>query len=111
MRICDSYELEAACSIFEALLVVIAVEVKGSIPITVVIATLNEEEGIGPTIKELKRTLEETTYLVVDGNSVERTVEIAKGMGAKVVFQEGSGKGQAIAQVKHTQSLKFAQQL
>jgi len=33
---------------------------------------------------------------VVDGNSMDRTVEIAKEMGADVLFQEGSGKGDAI---------------
>jgi len=84
---------------------VIAVEDKGSIPLTVIIAALNEEEGIGPTIEELKKTLEDPTYLVVDGNSVDRTVEVAKEMGANVLEQESSGKGQAIAQaIKHVNS-------
>ena len=83
----------------------IAVEDKGSIPLTVIIAALNEEEGIGPTIEELKKTLEDPTYLVVDGNSVDRTVEVAKEMGANVLEQESSGKGQAIAQaIKHVNS-------
>jgi len=75
-----------------------ALENKGSIPLTVMIAALNEEEGIGPTIEELKRTLEDPIYLVVDGNSVDRTTKIAIEKGAKVVVQEGSGKGKAIAQ-------------
>lgn len=83
----------------------IALENKGSIPLTVIIATLNEEEGIGPTIEELKMTLEDPTYLVVDGNSVDGTVEIAMKMGANVFAQEGSGKGEAIAQaIKHVES-------
>jgi len=77
---------------------VIAVGDNGSIPLAVIIAALNEEEGIGPTIEELKMTLEDPTYLVVDGNSVDRTVEIATKMGAEVFVQEGSGKGRAVAQ-------------
>jgi len=73
-------------------------ENKSSIPITVIIAALNEEEGIGPTIEDLNKALEDPTYLVVDGNSVDRTVEIARKMGADVIFQKGTGKGQALAQ-------------
>ncbi len=76
----------------------IAVENKGSIPLTVIIAALNEEEGIAPTIEELKTTLEDPTCLVVDGNSVDRTAGIAVEMGAQVFVQEGSGKGQAMGQ-------------
>lgn len=66
--------------------------------IVVVIATLNEEEGIGPTIAELKEVLEDPLYLVVDGNSTDRTVEIAKELGAEVLFQRGHGKGNAISE-------------
>ena len=74
---------------------------KGAVPGTpstqVVIAALNEEEGIGPTISELKKTLKHPRILVVDGKSTDRTVEIAKSMGAEVVFQDGRGKGDAFA--------------
>lgn len=70
--------------------------------ITVVIPTLNEEKGIGSTILELKEILEDPQYLVIDGNSIDRTVEIAKIMEAEVVKQIGRGKGQAVAQaIKH----------
>ena len=73
-------------------------EKDGSPPsVLVIIAALNEEEGIGPTLAELREVLEDPRYLVVDGNSADRTVEIAKEMGAEVLFQEGSGKGDAIA--------------
>jgi dolichol-phosphate mannosyltransferase len=63
----------------------------------VVIAALNEEEGIGPTISELIKTLKNPRILVVDGRSTDRTVEVAKSMGAAVVFQDGRGKGDAFA--------------
>ena len=67
-----------------------------------IIAALNEEEGIGLTIAELGRYLEKPWVLVVDGWSRDRTVEIAKEMYADVLFQGGSGKGNAIAEaVKH----------
>jgi glycosyltransferase involved in cell wall biosynthesis len=66
--------------------------------ISVVIATLNEEEGIGPTIGEMQRVLNNPYLVVVDGNSVDRTIEIAKNMGADVLLQEGRGKGDALFQ-------------
>jgi glycosyltransferase involved in cell wall biosynthesis len=66
--------------------------------ISVVIATLNEEEGIGPTIDELQRVLGNSHVVVVDGKSVDRTIEIAKNMGVDVILQEGKGKGDAMFQ-------------
>ena len=62
-----------------------------------IIAALNEAPGIGLTITEMKDTLGEISVLVVDGKSTDRTVEIAKNLGATVIFQEGLGKGDAIA--------------
>jgi dolichol-phosphate mannosyltransferase len=77
-------------------------EVQGAPSTQVIIAALNEEEGIGPTIIELKANLASPRVLVVDGRSTDRTVEIAKSMGAEVVFQDGLGKGDAIAKaIKH----------
>ena len=61
-------------------------------------ASLNEEEGIGPTLAELKQVLENPAFLVVDGNSSDRTIEIAKESGAEILIQKGKGKGDAIAQ-------------
>ena len=69
----------------------------------VIIAALNEERGIGPTIAELKANLANPRVLVVDGRSTDRTVEIAKSMGADVILQDGFGKGDAIAKaIKHS---------
>lgn len=65
--------------------------------VQVLIAAMNEEEGIGPTIAELSEYLGAPRILVVDGKSMDRTVEIAKNNGAEVFCQEGVGKGDAIA--------------
>jgi glycosyltransferase involved in cell wall biosynthesis len=72
---------------------------KDTIPssVLVMIAALNEEKGIGPTLAELGMNLKDPKYLVIDGNSSDRTVRIAKEMGAEILFQEGIGKGDAIA--------------
>jgi dolichol-phosphate mannosyltransferase len=67
-----------------------------------ILAALDEEEGIGLTIAELRRYLEKPWVLVVDGWSSDGTVRVAKDMYADVLFQEGKGKGNAIAEaLKH----------
>jgi dolichol-phosphate mannosyltransferase len=66
--------------------------------IFVVIAALNEEEGIGPTLEELMRVLNDPRFIVVDGHSTDDTVEVAEKMGADVLLQEGKGKGNALFQ-------------
>jgi glycosyltransferase involved in cell wall biosynthesis len=63
-----------------------------------IVAALNEEEGIGLTIAELHRYLVNPWVIVVDGKSRDRTVEVAKNANADVIYQEGVGKGDAIAQ-------------
>jgi len=64
---------------------------------TTIIAALNEEDGIGLTIAELKDILVASYILVVDGHSRDRTADLARNLGADVVFQDGLGKGDAIA--------------
>ena len=61
------------------------------------IAALNEEEGVGATISELSENINLQRILVIDGHSVDRTVEVAKYHGAEIVFQDGKGKGDALA--------------
>jgi dolichol-phosphate hexosyltransferase len=72
-------------------------EMQGTPSTQVIIAALNEEEGIGLTIAEFMDNLGCPRVLVVDGRSTDRTVEIARNMGADVVFQDGLGKGDALA--------------
>ena len=73
--------------------------------VLVIIAALNEEKGIGPTLAELRMVLNNSMFLVIDGNSWDGTVERAKEMGAEILLQKGSGKGDAIAQaIRHVNS-------
>ncbi len=62
-----------------------------------IVAALNEEHGIGPTLTDFLDNLHFSNVLVVDGHSIDRTVEIAKNLGAEIAFQDGFGKGNAIA--------------
>ena len=65
--------------------------------IAVVIAAYNEEQGITPTLFELKEELNQPHLLVVDGKSSDKTLEFAKDLGAEVLLQERKGKGDAIS--------------
>ena len=68
--------------------------------VSIVIPTLNEEEGIGITLDSIKR--EEFAkrgidleIIIVDGNSRDKTREIAKQRGAKVIIEPRKGYGRA----------------
>ena len=63
----------------------------------VLMAALNEEKGIRPTLAELKKYLNDSQFMVIDGNSGDGTVHVAKSFGADVLYQNGQGKGNAIA--------------
>jgi len=62
---------------------------------TIVIPTLNEESGIAKVIEEL-RQLGFKNILVIDGYSKDKTVEVARQLGAKVINQQGKGKTGAL---------------
>ena len=63
--------------------------------VSIVIPTLNEKEGIGKVIDDLKAVGFER-ILVVDGYSDDGTMAIAKSRGAEVIHQHGPGKAGAL---------------
>jgi glycosyltransferase involved in cell wall biosynthesis len=69
--------------------------------ISIVIPTLNEEMNIARVIKEVKNEIKsyDSEIIVVDGGangpSADETVKIARGSGAKILF-DNSGKGSAL---------------
>lgn len=65
--------------------------------VCILIPTLNEEPTIGSLISHFKR-LGYEDILIIDGNSSDRTQEIATESGAMVVIQKGKGKGNAFIQ-------------
>ena len=65
--------------------------------LTIIIPTLNEEKAIGKVLDELiELGYDKDRIIVVDGYSSDRTVEIARERGVKVVYQEGKGKADAL---------------
>jgi len=65
--------------------------------VCILIPTLNEEETIGEVISSFKRQGFDN-ILIIDGDSTDSTREIAKRAGARVVIQQGKGKGAAVRQ-------------
>lgn len=62
---------------------------------SIIIPTLNEGKCIGKVLKDLKQEYN-CEIIIVDGNSSDNTVEVAKREGATVIIQEGKGFGNAI---------------
>ena len=78
---------------------VVEEELRDFYDIAIVIPTLNEEAGIAPTIQSIKEAIGTKfsfKIVVVDGLSTDKTVEIARSMGAKVVRQRRKGYGDAL---------------
>ncbi len=63
--------------------------------VNVIIPTLNEEKNIGDIVLRLKRC-GCNSILIIDGHSSDGTTEYAEALGAKVIVQNGQGKGGAL---------------
>lgn len=68
--------------------------------ISVILPTINEEEGIGPTIDAIKQDIFkkrgwELELVIVDGDSKDKTQKIAKQKGSKVIVEKRKGYGRA----------------
>jgi glycosyltransferase involved in cell wall biosynthesis len=61
--------------------------------ITVVIPCLNEEKGIVEVLSQMPLFVDEV--VVVDNDSTDRTAELAKGLGARVLHEKVRGYGRA----------------
>jgi glycosyltransferase involved in cell wall biosynthesis len=69
----------------------------GDTRVNVIIPTLNEGKNISDILIRL-RLIGCKDILVVDGHSQDDTVETARMLGAKVIHQNGNGKGAALRQ-------------
>ncbi|MCD6367493.1 MAG: glycosyltransferase family 2 protein [Candidatus Aenigmarchaeota archaeon] len=63
--------------------------------VSVVIPTLNEEKNLPIVLKDLKKLGIVDEIIVVDGYSKDKTVEVAKKFGCKVLY-DNKGKGSAL---------------
>ncbi|RMF94611.1 MAG: glycosyltransferase family 2 protein, partial [Candidatus Schekmanbacteria bacterium] len=61
--------------------------------LSVVMPCYNEEKALGGVIESIPSFVDE--IIVADNNSTDRTAEIARSLGAKVVFEGRKGYGRA----------------
>ncbi|MFH0737392.1 MAG: glycosyltransferase family 2 protein [Candidatus Micrarchaeota archaeon] len=64
--------------------------------VSVLLPTLNEEGNIGKVIREVRATLPQAEIVVIDGLSTDRTVEIARSLGVRIILEKKKGKANAI---------------
>lgn len=65
--------------------------------LSIVIPTLNEQDNIKTLLKEIAPVISDYKYeiIIVDGYSKDRTVEFAKSLGARIIY-DSYGKGSAL---------------
>jgi len=68
--------------------------------ITVILPTINEEQGVGVTIDSIKKDIFKKNewdleIIIVDGDSKDKTCEIAKSKDAKIIVEKRKGYGRA----------------
>ncbi|MCK5459466.1 MAG: glycosyltransferase family 2 protein [Thermoplasmatales archaeon] len=68
--------------------------------ISILMPTLNEEKGVGKTIDSIKKDISkknnwELEIAIIDGLSKDKTQEIAKKRGAKIILEKRRGYGRA----------------
>jgi glycosyltransferase involved in cell wall biosynthesis len=68
-----------------------------AVPVSVVIPTLNEELNLPHVLEAVPKDIAE--LIIVDGHSVDATVEVAMALwpGVRIVHQTGKGKGNALS--------------
>lgn len=72
---------------------------------TVIVPTLNEEKNISELLPSI-RSAGFANILVIDGNSKDKTAEIAERSGVSVIYQNGRGKGDALVQAFGHESIR-----
>jgi len=70
------------------------------VKVSVILPTINEEKGIGKTIDSInqnsfKKNKWDLEIIIVDGDSKDRTQEIARSKGAKIIVEKRKGYGRA----------------
>jgi len=68
----------------------------GKPSVAVLLPAYNEEDGLGPVIKDFRKALPDARIVVCDNNSSDKTSEVALAAGAELYTQPLPGKGHAM---------------
>ena len=77
------------------------------VKISIILPTINEEQGIGPTLDAIPTTYFEKKgweyeMVIVDGDSSDKTQAIAKKRGHELLFRNENDMAEHIKQVCHS---------
>ena len=64
--------------------------------VAILVPCYNEELTIAKVVKDCKKYLPEADVYVCDNNSTDKTIEVAKKAGAKVMCEHRQGKGNVV---------------
>ncbi len=67
--------------------------------ISVIIPALNEELSVGKVVRDFRKNSKVSEVIVYDGRSTDKTREVARKAGARVIVQKSRGKGSAIREI------------
>ena len=67
---------------------------KNQMPISIVVPALNEELTIGNVLSSVSHLSDDV--IVIDGQSSDRTVAIAREYGVRIFVDDGKGKGNEV---------------
>lgn len=64
--------------------------------LSIIIATMNEEEGIGRVLSSIPASVRKISEVIVVDSSTDKTPQLAKRLGARVITEKRKGKGLAM---------------
>jgi len=70
-------------------------ETSHKVKLSIIIPTLNEEDGIKKVLKRCSKLVFNKEIIIVDSGSTDRTVEIAKKYGSRIIIEKRKGYGRA----------------
>ena len=66
------------------------------IDVDFILPAYNEEKSIGTLLESIYELYPQAKVIVIDNNSIDKTVQIADDMGAEVIFEKKQGKAHAM---------------
>jgi glycosyltransferase involved in cell wall biosynthesis len=66
------------------------------IDVDFILPAYNEEQSIGTLLESIYELYPQAKVIVIDNNSIDKTVQIADDMGAEVIFEKKQGKAHAM---------------
>jgi GT2 family glycosyltransferase len=95
----DTFTSQQAIALLTSLKLITLLEQRHMARVSLLIPALNEAKNIAVLLKNLATIVPNMAEItVVDGGSMDATVPVATALGASIILQKGTGKGDALRQ-------------